>query len=224
MKRAGWLASTDPYRMLLFLKDRPSDRKLKLLVLAWLRLDFDESWRTVVETAERWADGTATGRDLWNDYRVVMSRLMMDQPPVIAAIIQRLLGIDTAWSHRERRVGGTPVSPTFIDIVDAWDLLRVPLGSGSQTAAEVLRDIFGNPFRQPSLTVEPTQSVVALARAAYEQRALPSGNMERDRLAVLADALEESRCADQEILNHLRQPETVHVRGCWAIDFLLKRA
>lgn len=220
MDEAGWLASTDPYRMLVFLKDRASDRKLKLLLFAWLRRDCEESWRTVVETAERWADGTATYRDLWQAYREVMSRRIMDQP-VIAQIIERLLGIDTARSHRELRIAGTLMSPTFINIVAAWNLLRVPVDSGSQTAAHVLRDILGNPFRQPRLTLGPTQSAVALAQAAYEERALPSGHLACQRLAVLADALEDGGCADEDILNHLRDPQAVHVRGCFALDLIL---
>jgi hypothetical protein len=40
------------------------------------------------------------------------------------------------------------------------------------------------------------------------------------RLAVLADALEEAGCNDAEILTHLRSPGP-HVRGCWALDLIL---
>jgi hypothetical protein len=38
-----------------------------------------------------------------------------------------------------------------------------------------------------------------------------------DRLAVLADALEEAGCADALLLAHLRSPGP-HVRGCFALD------
>jgi hypothetical protein len=38
---------------------------------------------------------------------------------------------------------------------------------------------------------------------------------------MLADALEDSGCADQGILGHLRGQEQVHVRGCWVVDLLL---
>ena len=62
--------------------------------------------------------------------------------------------------------------------------------------------------------------MVALARAAYDQRELPAGTLDTARLAVLADALEDAGCANADILNHCRRPG-VHVRGCWAVDLLL---
>jgi hypothetical protein len=62
--------------------------------------------------------------------------------------------------------------------------------------------------------------VTGLAPAAYEERALPSGELDPARLAVLADALEDTGCADSEVLGHLRGPGP-HVRGCWALDLIL---
>jgi hypothetical protein len=59
-----------------------------------------------------------------------------------------------------------------------------------------------------------------LAQAAYEQRSLPEGLLEPARLAVLADALEEAGCGDQEVLQHLRGQKE-HWRGCWVLDLLL---
>jgi hypothetical protein len=87
----------------------------------------------------------------------------------------------------------------------------------------VLRDIFGNPFRPVSLARSwLTPTVANLAATAYEERALPSGELDRTRLAVLADALEEAGCTDATILDHLRGPGP-HVRGCWALDAILGR-
>jgi hypothetical protein len=43
-----------------------------------------------------------------------------------------------------------------------------------------------------------------LAQAAYEQRSLPDGRLDKARLAVLADALEEAGCQEQEVLTHRR--------------------
>jgi hypothetical protein len=62
--------------------------------------------------------------------------------------------------------------------------------------------------------------VKKLAEAAYEERSLPAGTLNTQRLAVLADALEEAGCTDQTILDHLRGPGP-HVRGCWAVDLIL---
>jgi hypothetical protein len=86
--------------------------------------------------------------------------------------------------------------------------------------ADLLRDIFGNPFRPVRLAqARLTTDVVALARAAYEERLLPRCELDGVRLAVLADALEEAGCSDQAILDHLRGPGP-HVRG-FAIDAMV---
>jgi hypothetical protein len=85
----------------------------------------------------------------------------------------------------------------------------------------LLRDIFANPFRHVS--IEPTwqtPTVNRLAVAAYEERHLPSGELDTARLVILADALEESGCDSADILTHLRGPGP-HVRGCWVVDLLL---
>ena len=87
----------------------------------------------------------------------------------------------------------------------------------------ILRCIFVNPFRPVSL--DPawrTPTVTALATATYEERILPAGTLDPDRLAVLADALEEAGCDNADILAHLRGPGP-HVRGCWVLDLLLEK-
>jgi hypothetical protein len=79
----------------------------------------------------------------------------------------------------------------------------------------LLLDIFGNPFRP--VAFDPrwrSESVVALARTAYDTRNF-------SLLPILADALEDAGCDSAEVLTHLRQPDAVHVRGCWAVDGVL---
>jgi hypothetical protein len=88
--------------------------------------------------------------------------------------------------------------------------------------SDLLRDSL-NPFRPGS--VEPsglTPTARELARAAYEERLPPSGELDSARLAVLADGLEEAGCTDRAILDHLRGPGS-HVRGCWAVDLCLEK-
>jgi len=90
-----------------------------------------------------------------------------------------------------------------------------------QTA--LLRDIFGNPFRP--VVINPawlTPDVVRLAHAAYDERILPSGHLDPQRLLVLADGLEDAGCSDADVLSHLRG-SGVHVRGCWVVDRLTGR-
>jgi hypothetical protein len=70
---------------------------------------------------------------------------------------------------------------------------------------DVIRCLFENPSR-PVATLGPTVLswnggvLVSLARAAYQHRQLPGGTLEGDRLAVLADALEEAGCCDPVLL------------------------
>jgi hypothetical protein len=90
--------------------------------------------------------------------------------------------------------------------------------------SSLLRDITGNPFRPIALNPAwRTPTVTNLGTGAYEERALPSGELDPARLAVLADALEEAGCRDQSVLDHLRSPGP-HVRGCWPLDLILGRA
>jgi hypothetical protein len=90
--------------------------------------------------------------------------------------------------------------------------------------ASILRCIFGNPFRSPpSLAPEVLQwnagTVKQLAEVVYQERLLPAGQLDPQRLAVLADALEEAG-ADAELIGHLRGVGP-HYRGCHALDRLL---
>jgi hypothetical protein len=83
-----------------------------------------------------------------------------------------------------------------------------------RSTAHLLRDIFGNPFRPVSFDPRwRTTDVRALARSIYEDRAF-------GRLPVLADALMDAGCADEQVLGHCRS-EGPHVRGCWVVDLAL---
>jgi hypothetical protein len=111
----------------------------------------------------------------------------------------------------------------------AREALSAALGSaawesiGKEEAAaqaNLLRCIFGNPFRSP--TVIPAavrawngRAVPRLAESIYEGRTF-------DRLPVLADALEEAGCTDADLLTHCRAGGE-HARGCWVVDLLTGR-
>jgi hypothetical protein len=80
----------------------------------------------------------------------------------------------------------------------------------------LLRDIFPNPYRPPSLAPAwRTENVLAVARTMYEARDFTD-------LPVLADALAEAGCTAADVLDHCRKPG-LHVRGCWVVDGLLDR-
>ena len=80
------------------------------------------------------------------------------------------------------------------------------------------RDIFGNPFRPVSFhSAWRTDTAVSLARGMYESR-------EFGAMPILADALQDAGCEDEQILNHCRDVNQPHVRGCWVCDLVLGKA
>jgi hypothetical protein len=77
-------------------------------------------------------------------------------------------------------------------------------------------DIFGDAFRP--VTFDPawrTDTVVSLAHQMYESR-------DFGVMPILADALQDAGCDNEDILNHCRGPGP-HVRGCWAVDLVLAK-
>jgi hypothetical protein len=96
-------------------------------------------------------------------------------------------------------------------------------GAEYPAQAALIRDVLGNPFHHVNLNPTlRTPVVLALAQAAYDNRIMPAGTLDPERLAVLADALEESGCTDADILGHLRGPGP-HVRGCHILDLVLDK-
>jgi hypothetical protein len=91
--------------------------------------------------------------------------------------------------------------------------------------AGFLREVVGNPFTPPRF--EPawrTGTVVDLAKGIADDRAF-----DRDRMAVLADALLDADCDEEAVLRHCRGTELnvkeqpTHCRGCWVIEMILDR-
>ena len=107
---------------------------------------------------------------------------------------------------------------------EGYSIGQVRLAEAQREQKLLLHDIFGNPFRPVSLNPAwlsfRSDTIPNLARAAYDERKLPSGHLDVNRLAVLADALEEAGCDSPAILDHLRRPRT-HIRGCWVLGLVL---
>jgi hypothetical protein len=83
--------------------------------------------------------------------------------------------------------------------------------------ADLLRDIFGDPFKPAAFDASwRSGTAVSLATRMYETR-------DFSLMPVLGDALQDAGCHDEEVLDHCRGPN-VHVRGCWVIDLVLGRS
>ena len=84
--------------------------------------------------------------------------------------------------------------------------------------SSLVRDIFGNPFRPVTYSPEwRTDTAITLARTIHESR-------EFSAMPVLADALQDAGCDNDDILSHCRDTSQVHVRGCWVVDLVLGRS
>ncbi len=236
MDEAEWLACDDPEVMLAFLRRQPgggasrapgrtAGRKGRLFASACCRgiwhLLTDGCGRWVVAVAERYADRLASQAELRGAYDLTVggrtAALYADgslpSPAQWAAVDAALMAVEDY-----RLVGGAAEAAARAAGIEGG-----PGAAGAQRRrqAQLIRDIF-HPFHPVAFgpaAVPP--AVQALAQAAYDERELPTGHLDAVRLAVLADALEEVG-ADQGLLDHLRSPGP-HVRGCFAVDLVLRR-
>jgi hypothetical protein len=107
-----------------------------------------------------------------------------------------------------------------------WQAAEAAGRREQQAQAALLRDIFGPlPFRPPpplppAVLAWNDDTVRRLAQAIYDERQLPAGTLDTARLGVLANALLDAGCEDDEVVRHLREPGP-HVRGCWVVDVIL---
>jgi hypothetical protein len=207
MTEAEWLACDNLKKALAELQLKKSPRKFHLCAVAccrrvWHRITNDES-RRALDEADLYADGRAAEvatRTSW----ILPNGSGADHAVVWAsALVRGANGPHVAWPLWQ-----------CASIASADD--PMPLEQ-----RRLMHDIFGGPAHLIRAAVTPL--TVTLGRAAYNERALPSGHLDNARLAVLSDALEEAGCADEAILSHLRSPGP-HVRGCWALDLVLGKS
>jgi hypothetical protein len=227
--------------MLDFLQGKVDERKLRLFACACCRriwpLLTNEASRKVVETAERFADGVSAIDELAAAHTVA------------ERLVETLSGVtmwDCGWavertSRTERLTTGileeaaqnAAWSPAgLLEVNAAARLAPDNLTRGGRSAAQrvyareraaqsqMLRDIFGNPFRLVAVDLTwpawNDGTVRRIAQAIYDERAF-------DRMPILADALEDAGCDSADILNHCRSGSE-HVRGCWVVDLLLGKS
>jgi hypothetical protein len=173
MTEHEWMACTDPRPMLYVLVGRASDRKIRLFAVACCRrisqLLPDERSRQAVEAAERYADAQATEEELEtaSDAACAVWDTDIEQSPTRREKLDESDGFfphvaSLAAYNVAVPVGWWGAAPAF---VAPFDIAReVVPDSKAEGAAQcnLLRDIFGNPFRP--VVLEPsclTPSVVA---------------------------------------------------------------
>jgi hypothetical protein len=211
----------------------PPDRQFRLLVVAALRAVWghisDPRSRAAVEAAERYADTrqpavlTAAEQDAERAYEEAGKPWDARDPAKCLAhrmACAALQALDPDLSSDPR----VPPWADTVTYLESDEVLGRTAAQAKALHSRLFHDIFSNPFRPTSASPAwQTPQVVALARATYDEREMPTGTLDLARLAILADALEDAGCTDADILGHLRGPGP-HVRGCWAVDVLLGKA
>jgi hypothetical protein len=174
-----------------------------------------EKCRKALRIAERYADGEVSEEKLgyaWGDARraaQVTDRQERETAEALAMYIVSMLC--------EADIGRAVAAVDLAARCEAYSIEQARLADVQREQILLLRDICGNPFRP--VTLNPAckaPAVVQLARSLYEERRF-------EDLPILADAVEEAGCDNQEVLGHLREAGLAHARGCWVLDLLLAK-
>lgn len=255
MKEHDWLSSVDPQAMLLWLTEvshlhgKASDRKLRLFACACCRHDWeymtDPRSRRAVKTAERWADGRADDKEVKSARETAWLAYCSEESPCRSCSAVECLRLYTR--------------PWETAVHESW----FALSDKPVVQADLLRCIVGNPFRSWQCQCDPEVgltdcewcrgrrkwlmwndgTVVKIARMIYDEHRW-------DDMPILADALEDAGCGNEDMLQHCRgwqrypvclssehfrvdehghchecgrwvRAEAGHARGCWVVDLIL---
>jgi hypothetical protein len=230
MTEQEWLAGNNPGTMLLLAHGRATDRKLRLFACACCRAAWNQFVPPVavgvVAATEAFSDGEAAAEELAQVHRVAGAAAEAagtappDRPGYVAHILRAAAHASSpnAWEAAERAsvagAGAAADTPPTVIGRPSDRTGRADYDAELATQADLLRDIFGNPFRE--LKSDPvwfTSDVLALARGMYAGRDFSA-------MPILADALQDAGCDNEELLAHCREARE-HVRGCWVVDLLL---
>jgi len=227
MNDSEWDTCSDPSKLLKCLRGmgKVSERKLRLFAIACCQFLLSEQpdglLRHGIETAERYAEGRSskaalkrTRQSLSAGRHAISTTSVEENARWWAYWLVEVVNTENAYRvfteelHRVAELRLTTLRPTTWRTIDpSWQ-------------CNLLRDIFGNPFRTRSVDSQWVEwndrIVLRLAQSIYDEYA-------SDRMPILADALEEAGCTDAAILNHCRQPGE-HVRGCWVVDLILGKS
>lgn len=208
----------------------------------WASLEHEE-FREAVRRAEAFADGLAARDEMLRAYekaRAVFVTLHdgKDNGPGAAltasafpgpkkSILQRIVDVldEPLWEDEFDK--GNRLAPALVTAKHAaraaatlegeWNVLDSPATLAEhRMQTELVRCLFGNPFRPQPVVAEVTDAARAQAAAIYEERAF-------DGMPALAEALRAAGIADADFLEHCLSGRQ-HARGCWVLDLLLGKA
>jgi hypothetical protein len=217
MTEAAWLRGAYIEQLLEYVLRRADARRVALFGCACCRCAQDWSLppleRKAIEANERYRDGEIARRTWLRAELALIAESRKPSRPLTPweldfrnAVLQ-LFHDTTGFSvvHALTRAVHAVSTPEYAATFEA-------------KLCFVIRDIFGNPFRTVPFAPEwRTDTVRAMARAMYESR-------EFGAMPILADALQEAGCDSAPILDHCRDPNEIHVRGCWVVDRVLEKA
>ena len=243
MSQRGWLSA--PNTLICWdegpKREWTTDRKLRLWACAVCRRIWhllpDERSRRAVEVLEQLADGLATekeraaaftaakaatasfnrdkgGMEEVHNWAASAAEWAVDEDLTVDA--ENLSFLAAAAVRRHAAVTGPPEERAMVTDNREGGPFAVAAEEAADLAqANLLREVFGNPFRP--VKVKPawlTDTVLALAKQMYESR-------EFSAMPILADALQDAGCDNDDVLAHCRDTGATHVRGCWVVDLLL---
>ena len=220
MTEVEWKTGREPRPMLEAIREGVDERKIRLFAVACCWDDTHWLWEgkasaAAVAAASQYADGQATRTELQLAWIAVGSQLRFKleggepawDPTYYASSSDIAFTAETCAYYSANRIGMMPEPQTD-------ELAAEVFAAEACFQADLLRDIFGNPFRP--VVFNPawrTETAVGIATGIYEDRAF-------ERMPILADALQEAGCEHADILSHCREPGE-HVRGCWVVDLVL---
>ncbi len=178
----------------------------------------DSRCRRAVEVGEAFADGHAT-RDELGEASEAAFAMRTDLENASRAEAEAMLCFPAVTDYGSMDFYRHPAEQATLTVDDAENFAS-HFSSDMDVAALLLRlagllkDILGNPFRPVAFSPSwRTEHAVGIAVKMYEDRHFAA-------MPILADALEEAGCENDDILSHCREPG-VHVRGCWVVDLVL---
>jgi hypothetical protein len=246
MTEVEWLACNEPSRLLSSLfsrgrKDAASDERFRRFGIACCRrvaevLEFGDTYAldcleiyATSKLREAILKARRFHRPAGNDASRAMTEAYKAETVTKFRAEARLLATSAVWTctktkptqaamaHREAALAkahltaaGEPDRP--VRRHGGW---LPPNPAELAIQAALLRDIFHSPFRSVEFSPDwRTDTVVALARQMYESRDFSA-------MPVLADALQDAGCDNDDIFAHCRERDATHVRGCWVVDLVL---